>query len=106
MVGDALLNEQIAYYRAIAPEYDDHGIDAPGQRELRAAFDRFASSDHVLGGHILELACGPGHWTKQLLDGASSVTAVDASPEMIERARSQLAEAGVDEARVTSADGT
>ena len=34
-------------------------------------------------GSVLELACGPGTWTRQLLRHASSVTAVDASPEML-----------------------
>ncbi|HET9900250.1 MAG TPA: class I SAM-dependent methyltransferase [Actinomycetes bacterium] len=32
---------------------------------------------------MLELACGPGTWTPQLLDHAATVTAVDASREMI-----------------------
>ncbi|HSO53096.1 MAG TPA: class I SAM-dependent methyltransferase [Actinomycetes bacterium] len=32
---------------------------------------------------MLELACGPGVWTGQLLRHASDVTAVDASPEML-----------------------
>jgi demethylmenaquinone methyltransferase/2-methoxy-6-polyprenyl-1,4-benzoquinol methylase len=34
-------------------------------------------------GSMLELACGPGVWTGQLLRHASEVTAVDASPEML-----------------------
>jgi SAM-dependent methyltransferase len=32
---------------------------------------------------VLELACGPGVWTGQLLRYGSDVTAVDASPEML-----------------------
>jgi trans-aconitate methyltransferase len=32
---------------------------------------------------VLELACGPGVWTGQLLRHAADVTAVDASPEML-----------------------
>jgi trans-aconitate methyltransferase len=34
-------------------------------------------------GSVLELACGPGTWTAQLLHHAADVTAVDASPEML-----------------------
>jgi trans-aconitate methyltransferase len=34
-------------------------------------------------GSVLELACGPGVWTGQLLRYATDVTAVDASPEML-----------------------
>jgi len=30
---DTLLAEQIAYYRAIAPEYEDHAIPGPGANE-------------------------------------------------------------------------
>ena len=32
---------------------------------------------------MLELACGPGVWTGQLLRHATEVTAIDASPEML-----------------------
>lgn len=90
MTNDGLLAEQIAYYRAIADEYEDHGIDAPGQPELRAAFESFRFT-----GHVLELACGPGQWTRQIAATAASVTAVDASPEMIARAQSAVGEVPV-----------
>src|SRR5918997_769474 len=30
---DRLLGEQIAYYRAIAPEYEDHAISGPGEED-------------------------------------------------------------------------
>ena len=84
MSGD-LLAEQIAYYRARAPQYSQSTIDglpadalAVAQRELPEAVDRFRPA-----GEVLELACGPGTWTPQLLRHASSVTALDASPEML-----------------------
>ena len=93
---DPLLAEQIAYYRAIAPEYGDHAIAEPGWNELTAALDAFGSS-----GHVLELACGPGTWTAQLLQRAASVTAVDASPEMIARAKARV---GDDRVRFINAD--
>jgi SAM-dependent methyltransferase len=41
---------------------------------------------------VLELACGPGMWTSQLLRYASDVTAVDASPEMIALAKARVGE--------------
>jgi trans-aconitate methyltransferase len=76
---DRLLAEQIAYYRARAPEYSDGVIPgAIGGGELEAALDAFRPA-----GDVLELACGPGTWTEQLLEHADSLTAVDASPEMI-----------------------
>jgi demethylmenaquinone methyltransferase/2-methoxy-6-polyprenyl-1,4-benzoquinol methylase len=47
-------------------------------------------------GHILELACGTGLWTRHLVGDATSVTAVDASPEVVrinaERVRSPKVE--------------
>ena len=86
---DSLLAEQIAYYRAIAGEYEDHAIPGSGERELIEAFDAFGPR-----GRVLELACGPGIWTPRLLRDATSVTAVDAAPEMIARARARV---GADE---------
>jgi hypothetical protein len=50
-----LLAEQIAYYRALAPEYLDGVLDLPGGSEIGAALDAFAPA-----GDVLELACGPG----------------------------------------------
>jgi len=77
-----LLAEQIAYYRARAPEYLDGVLDLPGGSEIEAALDAFAPA-----GDVLELACGPGSWTTRLLQDATSVTAVDAAPEMLAIAR-------------------
>jgi len=48
---DPLLAEQIAYYRAIAMEYEDHTIPCPGGPELYAALDAFRPA-----GRVLELA--------------------------------------------------
>lgn len=73
-----LLKEQIAYYRALAADYLDQGLDLPGGDELATALDEFRPA-----GRVLELACGPGVWTGQLLRHAAAVTAVDASAEML-----------------------
>lgn len=77
-----LIGEQIAYYRAIAAEYEDHVLDEPGGDELIEALEEFRPV-----GRTLELACGTGLWTRRLLRFAESVTAVDAAPEMIMRAK-------------------
>ena len=94
--GDPLLAEQIAYYRAIAPEYEDHAILVPGEDELIAAIEAFRPT-----GDVLELACGPGAWTARLLNRATTVTALDASPEMLARAEARL---GADRVRFIQAD--
>ncbi len=87
-----LLREQIAYYRARAAEYDEsvRRASRPGFGNLlgedwgpfaavRAALRALGPMDHVL-----ELACGTGIWTQELTRIGRAVTAVDASPEMLE----------------------
>jgi SAM-dependent methyltransferase len=75
---DPLLAEQLGYYRAVAAEYGGHATLLPGGEELVNALDGFKPA-----GRVLELACGPGTWTGQLLEQADQVTAVDASPELL-----------------------
>ena len=77
-VQDQLLAQQRAYYNALAPDYLDQVLDLPGAAELTDALDAFRPA-----GRVLELACGPGVWTPQLLRHADDVTAVDASPAML-----------------------
>jgi trans-aconitate methyltransferase len=93
---DPLLAEQVAYYSAIAPEYEDHAISGPGADELIAAMDTFRPT-----GDVLELACGPGAWTARLLNRATTVTALDASPEMLARAEARV---GADRVRFIRAN--
>jgi demethylmenaquinone methyltransferase/2-methoxy-6-polyprenyl-1,4-benzoquinol methylase len=88
----ALLAEQIAYYRARAPEYTATAYpelrigDLPVAREqVIALLDTFGPK-----GQVLELACGPGTWTAELLRHADTLTALDASPEMLELARKKV----------------
>jgi trans-aconitate methyltransferase len=89
---EELLAEQLAYYRARAPEYTEtaipefsSGVLAAARSELLVALDMFRPA-----GDVLELACGPGTWTPHLLRHASSVTAVDAAPEMLAIAASNI----------------
>jgi SAM-dependent methyltransferase len=84
---DPLLAEQVAYYRAVAPEYESLSVPGGGGSEVAAALEAFAPA-----GDVLELACGPGMWTELLLRRATSVTAVDAAPEMLARARARVGE--------------
>ena len=87
---DQLLAEQIAYYRARAPEYEAGAhelLGLGGGPELQRALDAFRP-----GGNVLELACGIGLWTERLLQYAESVTAVDAAPEMLARAAARIGE--------------
>lgn len=85
MDADPLIAEQLTYYRAVAGEYEDHALALPGGQEVEAALDAFAPR-----GDVLELACGPGTWTPRLLVHATTVTAVDAAPEMLAIARKRV----------------
>jgi trans-aconitate methyltransferase len=93
---EELLDEQVAYYRAVAPEYEDHALPLPGGSELSEALEAFRPT-----GSVLELACGPGTWTTQLLHHAADVTAVDASPEMLAIASARV---GTERVRFVWAD--
>jgi len=87
-----LIDDQIAYYRARAGEYDDwflrrgrydHGAVKNAElfaetEKLRVALDAFAPR-----GRALELACGTGLFTQRLLRHVDAITAVDSSPEVI-----------------------
>jgi SAM-dependent methyltransferase len=93
---EQLLAEQVAYYRAVSAEYENHALACPGEDELTQALEAFRPA-----GDVLELACGPGAWTELLLRHADRVTAVDASPEMLARARARV---GADRASFIQAD--
>ena len=100
-----VIDEQVAYYRARAPEYDDwffrrgdydHGADWNRRwrdevGELRQALEAAQPS-----GRVLELACGTGLWTERLAPCAAELTCVDASPEVIALNRARVAAKHVD----------
>lgn len=94
-----LLREQIAYYRARAAEYDEWfyrlGRYDYGDALNRRWFDevhQVMKTLHAVGpvGDVLELACGTGIWTEQLLTISQRITAIDASPEMLALNRDRL----------------
>ena len=44
-----LLDEQVSYYRAIAPDYLHQGLDLPGADELTEALEAFRPPASVAG---------------------------------------------------------
>jgi SAM-dependent methyltransferase len=73
--------------------YDDMGQAFQRHAEHSAYnghYDRpavLATIGPVTGMHVLDAACGPGLYTKELLDRGASVTAFDASQAMVDLAR-------------------
>lgn len=96
---ESLLSEQRRYYRARAPEYDDwwlrrdrYELDPDAREGWFADIAQLEEELRRFGprGDVLELAAGTGIWTRRLAEHADRVTAVDASPEVLERNRAKL----------------
>ena len=105
MTNNNVLQDQIAYYRARAGEYDEWfyriGRYDYGPATNQQWFDEVAQVQGSLlaigpVNDVLELACGTGIWTQELLKIGQQVTALDASAEVIEINRAK-----VDSAQVT-----
>ncbi len=112
-----LLQQQIAYYRARASEYDqwfyrtgryDHGDEHTRQwfaetAEVRQALHALAEQAPITS--ALEFACGTGIWTEELIKMADHVTVLDASPEVLTITRGKLREANaLDKVTLTETD--
>ena len=101
-----VLSEQARYYRERAPEYDEWFM-REGRYDRGADLNRrwFAEVEEVRAwvrargplGDVLELAAGTGIWTRLLVEHATSVSCIDASPEAIDLSRRRLAH----DARIT-----
>jgi ubiquinone/menaquinone biosynthesis C-methylase UbiE len=100
-----IIQDQIAYYRARAGEYDEWfyrvGRYDRGAELNQVWFDEVAVVQKALHSlpraeHILELACGTGIWTQELATTGAQVTALDASAEVIAINQQKLQKANVE----------
>jgi demethylmenaquinone methyltransferase/2-methoxy-6-polyprenyl-1,4-benzoquinol methylase len=100
-----LLDHQMAYYRARAPEYDEWFLRekrydrGPAHRD--EWFREVAEIETVLlasvrGVEVLELACGTGLWTRHLAKNNPRIVAMDASPEALAICRKRVGSGNVD----------
>jgi SAM-dependent methyltransferase len=85
---EALLGEQVADYRALAPEYEANS-PWPHDEALRAALSEALDAFQPRG-DVLELACGTGVCTETLATYAAGLDAIDVSPEMLAIASSRV----------------
>ena len=85
--GDDLVAGQLRYYRARAGEYDatSYAAVSAERASVPAIVDRLQIS-----GDVLELACGTGIWTGELVRHATTLTALDGAPEMLDLARRRV----------------
>lgn len=80
-----------AQYDAFADEYEDHAATAP----YNALYDRPATLrlvGNVENRRVLDAACGPGFYLEHLGGRGADVMGCDASPRMIELARTRTAD--------------
>jgi ubiquinone/menaquinone biosynthesis C-methylase UbiE len=91
-----ILLEQLAYYRARAKEYDESLKldDSEANQELEQIIKALHALAPVVD--VLELACGTGIWTRELLHISRSLTALDGSPEMLQLNQARLRQASIE----------
>jgi demethylmenaquinone methyltransferase/2-methoxy-6-polyprenyl-1,4-benzoquinol methylase len=104
MKPEDLIGEQVDYYRARAPEYDQWWL-REGSYDLGPEFNaRWAEEvgeverivdEFAPEGDVLELAAGTGLWSQRLVRHATTLTCVDASPETLAINRSRTASSGL-----------
>ncbi len=75
------------YYTARASIYDAMYAGTP-QPWVQTMIQALQTT--LAGRHVLELACGTGHWTSYAAQVARSVTATDIAPAMLALARQKL----------------
>ena len=99
-MSDDILREQLAYYRARAQEYDESvqqtgrfATPEPQDQQIDAEWAQIVRALHALPpcDEVLELACGTGIWTQELLQVGKTITALDGAPKMLELNRAKIA---------------
>lgn len=96
---DSVGVDQIAYYRARAPWYDDayecvddydRGPELNAQWLADLAQIEQALSAASLHGDCVELGAGTGYWSERVIDHVESLWALDSAPEVENIARAHL----------------
>lgn len=108
MTAPDILDDQIAYYRARAGEYDewwfrtgryDRGADFNAQWNAETAAVEAALASWLAArrpADVLELACGTGLFTRLIAPRVARLTAIDASTEVTDINRARVGADNVD----------
>jgi demethylmenaquinone methyltransferase/2-methoxy-6-polyprenyl-1,4-benzoquinol methylase len=102
---EELLAEQVAFYRARAPRYDEWwqrrgayargpAVDLEFHRQVHQVEDALVG--FAVEGDVLELAGGTGWWTERLARSADHLTVIDSSPEALELNRARVGDPQVE----------
>jgi SAM-dependent methyltransferase len=96
---EAVGSDQIAYYRARAPWYDDAytcaGDYDRGPEQNACWLDELGTVERALAaapvhGDCVELGAGTGYWTERVIDKVERLWALDAAPEVLNLSRERL----------------
>jgi demethylmenaquinone methyltransferase/2-methoxy-6-polyprenyl-1,4-benzoquinol methylase len=92
-----LIESQRRYYDVRAPDYADAGLPPDRKRPglLPAGEARRLVAEFGAHGDVLELACGTGGLTRELIRHARTVTAVDGSARMLDLNRQRVGDSRV-----------
>ncbi|HEU5045149.1 MAG TPA: class I SAM-dependent methyltransferase [Nocardioidaceae bacterium] len=80
---------EVPMYEAFAAAFDRHAEDSA----YNAYYDRKAMLQligDVRGLRVLDVGCGPGFYAQALVEEGATVTAFDASPELVRRTRQRV----------------
>lgn len=89
------LAETRAAFDGVAAVYGDQNEANPILAAMRARTIAAIRTHVPVGGHLLDLGCGPGTDALTLAGCGYRITAIDASPAMVEAARHRVARAGL-----------
>lgn len=91
-----LLASQREFYDLRAPDFGDEAVpDRRVSGNMPIELARVLIDEFALTGDVLELACGSGSFTREVVRHARTVTAVDGSPRMLERNRREVGDSKV-----------
>src|SRR5262245_40923412 len=101
---ERILDQQFDYYDARANEYDDvwyrrgrYDLGTAGNERWFAETARLEAAIDAadISGDVLELACGTGLFTRRLVQRTDRLTALDASPRVLELNAARVGDASI-----------